>query len=280
MQTLQPALPQLTILRPNGAAGSIWCLPGSDGDAEIFRNLSPNLPPECGAYGINLTRVHVGAVQLSIEAIAAICVRAVRSRDHSGPIHLLGYSFGGLVAYEMARQLRSSGSLVGFLGMVDTSLVVQLASVTALESLSAKGKRKFVTWARHGRTLITGPQRVRWFRETVISKLFAKAYARLTAHRITIPIWLRNVNDLNIFASTHYRPPPNPGRVVLIRARDEFRDKRWTIDLGWKSVQIGELQIKELPGTHRDLVRTESASLGRLVGSYLRGQADYSVSDI
>jgi thioesterase domain-containing protein len=270
LQTSQSALPRLTILHPSGDAGSIWCLPGSDGDAEIFRNLIPHLPADCAAYGINLKQVHAESAQLSIESIAAGCVRAVRSLDHSGPVHLLGYSFGGLVAYEMASQLTASGYSVGFLGMVDTSLVSQLVSVTARESRSAKIRRKLITWTRHLRTLITGPQRVRWFRETVISKFFSKAYAALTARGNPIPKWLRNVNDLNIFASRGYRPPPSRARVVLVRARDEYRDTRWTIDLGWSSVHLADLQILELPGTHRDLIRTESASLGRLVSDRLR----------
>ncbi len=262
----------MTRLRPGGDAGSIWCLPGSDGHADIFGNLSPYLPADCAAYGISLTEVHNEAVQLSIESIAATCVRAVRARSHSGPVHLLGYSFGGLVAYEMACQLLALGLSVGFVGMVDTSLVSQLPSVTSREALSAKIQRKLITWLRHLRTLITGPRRARWFRETVVSKLFAKAYALLTARDRAIPKWLRNVNDLNIFASTRYRPPPYAGPVVLIRARDEFRDSRWTIDLGWRSVHIGDLKISELPGTHRDLIRTESALLGQLVGECLTSQ--------
>jgi thioesterase domain-containing protein len=272
LQTPQPVLPELTILRARGGAGSIWCLPGSDGDAEIFCNLAPHLPSECAAFGINLTQVHAESAQLTVEAIAASCVRAVRALDLSGPIHLLGYSFGGLVAYETAVQLSASGYSVGFLGMVDTSLVSHLASVTSRESLVAKIRRKGTTWLRHLRTLITGPQRVRWFRETVISKLFAKAYARLAVRRRNIPKWLRNVNDLNIFASTFYQPPPYRGRVMLIRARDEYRDTRWTVDLGWRTAQTGDLQIRELPGTHRDLIRTESASLGQLVRECLLSQ--------
>jgi thioesterase domain-containing protein len=272
LQTPQSVLPHVTILRPGGAAGSVWCLPGSDGHADIFGNLAPYLPADCTVYGIGLTELHDQAVQLSIESIAASGVRAVRSRDHSGPVHLLGYSFGGLVAYEMARQLLTLGLPVGFLGMVDTSLVSQLPSVTSREARSAKIQRKLITWLRHLRTLVAGPRRARWFRETVVSKLFAKAYTRRTARGLPIPKWLRNVNDLNIFASTRYRPPPYAGRVVLIRARDEFRDSRWTIDLGWRSVQIGDLKIHELPGTHRDLIRTGSALLGHLVGEYLTGQ--------
>jgi thioesterase domain-containing protein len=265
-----PALPPLITLRTSTAAGSLWCVPGSDGDAGIFKNLAPHLPADCSAYAIDLRQLHEQAPQVSIEAIASHCVRAVRALDPRGPVHLLGYSFGGLVAYEMAVQLIAGGYRIGLLGMVDTSLVSQLVSVTARESLAAKIRRKTITWSKHLRTLIAGPQRMRWFRETVISKFFAKAYARLTDSGRAIPRWLRNVNDLNIFASTRYRPPPHRGQILLIRARDEYRDSRWTSDLGWRSGPYGAVEIRELPGTHRDLIRTESASLGRLLGDSLR----------
>lgn len=257
------------ILNQGSGDGVLWCLPGSDGDAAVFAALAPWLPRALSAYGIMLTQMHAKSPRLSVEEIAGECVRAIRSRPRAGPIHLMGYSFGGLLAYELAIQLSRAGHVIGFLGMVDTGLLVQLGRVTARESAAAKVKRKSQTWLRHARTMLTGPARGRWFRETVISKLFTKGYAYLAARGRVIPQWLRNVNDLNLFASTRYQPPPFSGTVVLIRARDELRDKRWTLDLGWHSIPTGPLLIRELPGTHRDLLRTESALLGAVVSEYL-----------
>src|SRR4030095_2289716 len=37
-----------------------------------------------------------------------------------GPYYLCGYSFGGLVAFEIARRLSESGNEVGFVGLFDT----------------------------------------------------------------------------------------------------------------------------------------------------------------
>jgi acyl-CoA synthetase (AMP-forming)/AMP-acid ligase II/thioesterase domain-containing protein/acyl carrier protein len=58
----------------------------------------------------------------SVEAMAAEYLRYVKARQPSGPYYLCGYSFGGLVAFEMARRLRDAGDEVGMVGLFDTML--------------------------------------------------------------------------------------------------------------------------------------------------------------
>jgi thioesterase domain-containing protein/acyl carrier protein len=58
----------------------------------------------------------------TVEAMAAEYLREVKVRQPSGPYYLCGYSFGGLVAFEMARQLRESGDEVGLVGLFDTMM--------------------------------------------------------------------------------------------------------------------------------------------------------------
>ena len=58
----------------------------------------------------------------SVEAMATEYLRAVKARQPDGPYYLCGYSFGGLVAFEMARRLYESGDEVGLVGLFDTML--------------------------------------------------------------------------------------------------------------------------------------------------------------
>jgi acyl-CoA synthetase (AMP-forming)/AMP-acid ligase II/acyl carrier protein len=57
----------------------------------------------------------------TIEAMAAHYLGEIRRIQPCGPYRLLGTSFGGIVVYEMARQLQSAGEAVEFLGIVDTT---------------------------------------------------------------------------------------------------------------------------------------------------------------
>jgi non-ribosomal peptide synthetase component F/thioesterase domain-containing protein/acyl carrier protein len=56
----------------------------------------------------------------TVEAMAIEYLREIKARQPDGPYYLFGYSFGGLVAFEMARRLRESGSEVGLVGLFDT----------------------------------------------------------------------------------------------------------------------------------------------------------------
>ena len=55
----------------------------------------------------------------SLEAFAARYVRDLRASQPDGPYWIAGYSFGGITAYEIARQLRAQGDEVAFCGVVD-----------------------------------------------------------------------------------------------------------------------------------------------------------------
>ena len=58
----------------------------------------------------------------TVEAMAAEYLREVKARQADGPYYLCGYSFGGLVAFEMARRLWESGDEVGLVGLFDTMM--------------------------------------------------------------------------------------------------------------------------------------------------------------
>jgi thioesterase domain-containing protein len=58
----------------------------------------------------------------TVEAMAAEYLRAVKAHQPDGPYNVCGYSFGGLVAFEMARRLRESGDEVALVGLFDTMM--------------------------------------------------------------------------------------------------------------------------------------------------------------
>jgi acetoacetyl-CoA synthetase len=58
----------------------------------------------------------------SVEAMAADYLREIKKRQPNGPYYLCGYSFGGLVAFEIARRLSEAGDQVGLVGLFDTRM--------------------------------------------------------------------------------------------------------------------------------------------------------------
>jgi acyl-coenzyme A synthetase/AMP-(fatty) acid ligase/thioesterase domain-containing protein/acyl carrier protein len=58
----------------------------------------------------------------SVEAMAADYLKEIEAHQRTGPYYLCGFSFGGLVAFEIARRLAESGNDVAFVGLIDTSM--------------------------------------------------------------------------------------------------------------------------------------------------------------
>jgi len=82
---------------------------------ELIRHLSfPGSIYLCQPQGIDGKPPHD-----TLEATVADHVRVIRAVQPNGPYWLLGYSWGGVVALEIARALRASDQAVGFVGMID-----------------------------------------------------------------------------------------------------------------------------------------------------------------
>ncbi|HST62296.1 MAG TPA: amino acid adenylation domain-containing protein, partial [Longimicrobium sp.] len=98
-------LPPLFVLHPAGRRVAPY--------ATLVKRLGPDQP----VYGLQ----DVGDdLARPVERIAEEHLRAVRTVQPHGPYHLIGWSFGGVVAYEMAVQLERAGERVAFAGVLDT----------------------------------------------------------------------------------------------------------------------------------------------------------------
>jgi len=75
---------------------------------------------DLAVFGIEAPALHGHPVQHRIEDIAAISVAAMLAVQPQGPYLIAGYSFGGLVAFAMARILTEAGREVRFLSLIDT----------------------------------------------------------------------------------------------------------------------------------------------------------------
>ncbi|MEU8180128.1 amino acid adenylation domain-containing protein [Micromonospora sp. NPDC049047] len=112
--------PVLTI-RGSGTLPPLFCVHGGMGLSLTYAGLAAHLEAERPVYGLQ-SPYHDPAAGLpeSIEQLAGAYLEQVRAIQPSGPYHLLGWSFGGLVAFEMARMLQADGEQVAFLADLDS----------------------------------------------------------------------------------------------------------------------------------------------------------------
>jgi thioesterase domain-containing protein len=108
-------------IRDTGDRAPVFCLHSGVGLALSYLPLTRYIGEAYPLYGIQSPSVVAGApVPGSIEETAAAYVRMIKEVRPHGPYHLLGWSFGGLVGYEIAVQLREAGDEVGVVANLDS----------------------------------------------------------------------------------------------------------------------------------------------------------------
>jgi acetoacetyl-CoA synthetase len=119
----QPALPRFSpfvTVKPGGAKPPILIVHGLAGTVPFFELAQEMATDDHPVYGIQAKGVD-GLEEPSdrVEDMATFYLRSLRGIQLHGPYILIGYSFGGLVALEMAQSLQEVGENVASLALVD-----------------------------------------------------------------------------------------------------------------------------------------------------------------
>ncbi|WP_053112025.1 non-ribosomal peptide synthetase [Kitasatospora sp. MY 5-36] len=112
------ALDVLLPLRTGGDRPPLFCVHPAAGISWVYSGLLRHLDPGQPVYGLQARGLRGGA-PASVAEIAEDYVRQIRAVHPSGPYHLLGWSFGAVVAQEMAVRLQAEGAPVGLLALLD-----------------------------------------------------------------------------------------------------------------------------------------------------------------
>jgi thioesterase domain-containing protein len=113
----------LVTLRAEGALPALFLLHPAGGGVTCYQHLVAGLPPgpQVHAYRSILGE---GGRPGSLVELATKYVRDLRRQQPQGPYHLCGWSFGGILAFEMAAQLIAAGEQVAFLALLESRLRV------------------------------------------------------------------------------------------------------------------------------------------------------------
>ena len=114
----------LVEIQRGGSKRPLFFVHGGGGSAFVFRTLARHLGPEQPLFAFQHPGLESDEFQTnSVPALAQSYIKAMRTVQPEGPYLLGGWSMGGLVAFEMARQLENQDQEVGFLGIVDRPML-------------------------------------------------------------------------------------------------------------------------------------------------------------
>ncbi|MFX0575196.1 amino acid adenylation domain-containing protein [Nocardia nepalensis] len=108
-------------IRLGGTEPALFCVHSSSGMSWSYLGLAERLRPGRPIYGLQAPDLSGREPSArSIEEYADRYIREIRAVQPSGPYHLLGWSYGGIIAHAMAAKLQAAGETVGVVALLDT----------------------------------------------------------------------------------------------------------------------------------------------------------------
>ncbi|MGV9880189.1 non-ribosomal peptide synthetase [Streptomyces sp. NPDC003006] len=204
-----PALPDdIVALRPRGEGTPLFCVHPAGGEAIGFRHLAACHELRGPLYALQTSSEGADHEDRSVEALAARYLAAVRAVAPTGPYRLLGWSMGGLVAFEMARLLELRGERADMVFLVESYLSAQLSEFD--EDADRDDDREE-----------SGPM-------VAEEDLSAAELLRLDLRRHT--------NRVHLRAARAYHPSRYAGPVALVQAEKQDEDFRRAAIRSWSRV--------------------------------------------
>ena len=245
----------LVPIQPKGTRPPLYVISGLGGNVIKFHRLAFHLGEDQPIYGL-VPRGLDGndSYHTRIEEMAADYAAAIRAMQPQGPYHLAGYSFGGIVAFEIAQQIVAQGGHVGFVGLLDT---VEWHYGVKVDKSLRPGER-LVVITEHLQTLIFSEDRDRYFKklkEFLTEKFSTAKYRLFRALRRPLVRNVGSIEEMNAYAASVYHPKVYPGKVTLFRSTKRTIQQGSDDFLGWGELAGGGMEVHHVPATHFNILK-------------------------
>ena len=256
----------LVPIRPWGSKPPLFCVHGGGGHVLSYRDIADGLPFDQPVFGLSAPELDGAQQSMTVEELAAAYIKDIHSIQPTGPYQLCGYSFGGLVAYEMAAQLADTGNQVGVLAIFDTINQTHYRNLSTPERLQFWSAylidrcKRYYRRIRRGRFDIAVFSALYFVYKNLRLRIWKAASVIFGLTKRPMPKPLRD--NLTMFRVTawSYNPRPYSGRVILFRAEGLDPKYRHNISLGWEQVARGGVVVHFVPGDHLSFMRNPNVS--------------------
>ena len=246
----------LVPLQPRGSQRPFFCVHAHMGHVFNLRELARQFAPERPFYGLQAKGLDGAELpETDLEAMAAAYVASVREMQPHGPYLLGGYCFGGWVAIEMARQLRSSGESVEALLLIATNLLPRM-----LPTLRGEGVvHQYASWWARARrkTLRSALSSIRYrlihSAQHLRTSLLSHASRWGLTRRWPLKHALREPASAIAVMLHGCRPDPYAGGAVVLVPDNMPLDE--ATRQAWQDCVRGPIEFVSLAGDSKDLLR-------------------------
>jgi amino acid adenylation domain-containing protein len=243
-------------LVPQGAGVPIFLFHPVGGSVFCYRTLANLIADEHPVHAVEAPGFSVDWPQMpSVEEMAKSYLDAILSRTNHAEVIFGGWSFGGLVAFEAARQFRARGGRVGGLILIDTVADNRVAKALMQQDEAAMLARLFseqLPVSEADFRARTGDDRLDYLiRLGTEHGLLPSGFSQQQMRRL-----LQTFHN-NALASARYEAQSAPGRALLIRPMQESRSALTLTDdplQGWGKRLPDGIELQCVRGSHESML--------------------------
>lgn len=248
----------LVPIKPLGDKMPLYIVHGAGLNVLLFNTLAMNMDANQPVYGLQARGMNgIDEPFNRMEDIAAHYITEILAQNPVGPYALAGYSFGGIIAFEMAKQLDKMGKKVNMLAMFDTYAYQSDYFDPFLQKMF-KRLWFFIKQVIHSIwLLLQNPKEIFLYKKEMVKRRIIRKYWDIRYGKEQKQEgffgYANKIDLMNEEAERHYKLTPYPVTVEIFRARkhtfymDDFKY------LGWKPYALKGVQIHDIPGEHNKI---------------------------
>lgn len=242
----------LVPIRPSGTKTPLFLVHGAGLNVLMFSPLTSYFDEEQPIYGLQALGLDGKKIETdTIEGIAEIYNKEILEANLGDEYAIVGYSLGGIIAFEMAKQLKKMGKKVKLLGMIDTFIDNEDYHLSTLERYKTKILRQPKKLTFIFQNLIKDPQETLRY-QAYISKTKVKSMLNKAIPDKNVPVPLEDrINRHYENAYINYKLTPYDDVICLFRVAKRIYYVDDPVYLGWKPYSPQGLMITNIPGDHK-----------------------------
>jgi thioesterase domain-containing protein/acyl carrier protein len=244
----------LVPIQPQGPRRPLYCIHPAGGTVFCYLELARFLDDDQPVYGLQAQGIDgVLAPHTSVEEMAEHYVKAIRLQQERGPYLICGWSSGGIIAFEVARQIEEQGEDVDVLALFDAGMhdpeegSFDENDLLPMLMMMFPGESKEKTQALQK---APAEEQLAYFQKRAeLAQLVVAGAAASQAQNVY------QVFQANMEAITQYRPKPYRGKITLFRATEHTTPMHKDPHLGWGRWAGDRVDVYEVPGNHVTMFR-------------------------
>lgn len=249
----------VVVVREGARRTPLFCIHGGGGHLLDYRDMIDALPQDVPVYG--LASEVDDPVPESVEELAAQYLREIQEVQATGPYQICGLSFGGLLAFEVSRQLVEKGEQVGLVALFDTGNWAYYRNLPAEKAAQFRRVYMIDRLGKYGQNILHGRfhELGADIRQFVVSRWNAAVWkiGRRVCRifNLDVPRFVRS--NLVMFSAIGkvYVPQSYSGKLVLFRAEGRSAEYGEDLTLGWTGIARDGVEVLQVPGGHLSIMR-------------------------